>query len=77
MEDKNGLLLSVAADRRPWLGHTSAQEHLFYSRSGVHVDSARHMATVIFVIEPTVDNVKVANLVVERTVQNGVQLGNN
>ena len=64
MENENGLPAIIAAHRRLWFSQASAEEEVLYGSGGVDIHSTWNMSPVVFIIEPTVYDVVVSNLVV-------------
>jgi hypothetical protein len=56
MENENGLPGSFSADGWFRFERVGAQEKFFNSSSGIDVEGTGDVPTVVFVIEPTVDN---------------------
>lgn len=69
MEDKNTLLMRITAGRGFGFGNTRAEQEVLDSSRCVDVDGAGNVATVIFVVEPAVDDLEGCNLRIVDTIQ--------
>ncbi len=74
MKHQDSLAIRIAADRRLRFCEARAQEQFLDIVGRIDIDSSRDMTTVVFVVESAVDDMKIVNSVVKRTIHQGVEL---
>ncbi len=74
MENEDGFSRPITAGGWSGFGQAWAQQEFLDGRGGIDIHSALNVATIIFIVESTVDDVIVGDLVVEFAVEDAVQL---
>lgn len=74
VEDEDSLLITITTDRRLGFEQAWSQQHLFDRSRGVDVNSTCYMATLVFVFEPTVDDVEIVDLRLKFSIKESVNL---
>jgi hypothetical protein len=74
MEYKNSLLNTVATCR--WLGlvQSVSREKILNCRCSVDIDGSRNVSTGVLVVETTIDNMELGDLIIESAVKQMIEL---
>ena len=74
VENEHHFLTAIPTRRWLWFLHSGSEKEFLYSRHSVDVDGTRDVASVIFIVESTVDDVIICDLRIITASQQRVKL---